>query len=75
VGILRDAQRRLAKAVLRHKLQRQGQPLPSEADLDRHTERLLEEANRVLKSEGKRLLDEIKEGYRRGRDKGPKPEG
>jgi hypothetical protein len=54
----------LAKAVLRRKLQAQGAPLPSEAELDRQSERLVDEATRVLKSEGKRLFEEAKGGLR-----------
>jgi len=61
---IREAQKKLAKAVLRHKLQSQGVPVPSEAELERHSEQIVDEANRVLKSGGQRILAEIKDRYR-----------
>ena len=53
MSLLRDAQKRLAKALLKQRLKAQGVPVPPEAELDRQTERLLDEANRVLKSHRK----------------------
>lgn len=61
--LLREAQKRLAKAVLRHKLQKQG-AAPPEAELDRQSERLVDEATRVLKTESKRMFEEVKSSYR-----------
>ena len=66
---LREAQKRVVKAMLRRKLAAQGAPPLSEAELDRQSERLLEEAQRVLKNEGSRLLAEVKEGLRQRWDK------
>jgi hypothetical protein len=63
VKFLRDAQKRLAKAVLRRKLQGQGVVLP-ESELDRQSERLLDEAAKVLQDEGRRMFEEVKSGIR-----------
>jgi DnaJ-domain-containing protein 1 len=69
VKLLREAQKRLAKAVLRHKLQKQGAPPPPEAELDRQSERLVDEATRVLKTESKRMFEEVKSSYRQAMKK------
>jgi hypothetical protein len=61
---LQDAQKKVAKAVLRAKLQKQGAPVPSEEELDRRSEELVGEANRVLKQEGRRVWGELKDSYR-----------
>lgn len=74
MSLLRDAQKRLAKALLKQRLKAQGVPVPPEAELDRQTERLLDEANRVLKSEGKRLFREAREGLKSAIEK-HRPEG
>lgn len=67
--LLREAQKRLAKELLRYKLKSQGVPPPPEAELDRQTEQLIEEANRVLGREGKKLLEEVKGGLRQALSK------
>jgi len=62
----KDAQKKLAKEVLRYKLKKAGMPVPSDADLDRHSEKLLEEAERILKQQGGKLAHEAWDGLRHG---------
>jgi hypothetical protein len=66
VSWLRDAQKKVAKEVLRYKLKKAGMPVPSDADLDRHSERLLEEAEKVLKEQGGKLAHQTWDGLKEG---------
>ena len=61
---LRQSELRLAKSILRWKLQKEGQPIPKDSELDAAASRLLEEAREISKQRGKKLLDVLKEEAR-----------
>lgn len=61
---LRQSELRLAKSILRWKLQKEGQPIPNDSELDAAASRLLEEARKISKQRGKKLLDVLKEEAR-----------
>jgi hypothetical protein len=61
---LRQSELRLAKSILRWKLQKQGQPIPNDSELDAAASRLLAEAREISKQRGKKLLDVLKEEAR-----------
>ena len=61
---LRQSELRLAKSILRWKLQKEGQSMPNDTKLDDATSRLLEEAREIAKQRGKKLLQVLKEEAR-----------
>jgi hypothetical protein len=61
---LRQSELRLAKSILRWKLQKEGSPLPDNSDLDVAASRLLDEAREIAKKRGMTLLDILKEEAR-----------
>ena len=61
---LRQSELRLVKSILRWKLQKEGQPIPNDGELDGAASRLLEEARKIAKQRGKKLLDVLKEEAR-----------
>lgn len=58
---LRQSELRLAKSILRWKLQKEGSVLPDNSELDAAASRLLDEAREIAKKRGKNLLDILKE--------------
>jgi len=58
---IRDAEKELAKGLVRWRLKKSGLPPLDEKVLDRGTERLIEQAHAVVKQRGKAILDELKE--------------
>jgi len=58
---LRQSELRLAKSILRWKLQKEGSPIPDNSDLDVAASRLLDEAREIAKKRGMTLLDILKE--------------
>ena len=58
---LRQSERRLAKSILRWKMQKEGLPLPDNGELDIAASHLLDEAREIAKKRGKKLLDVLKE--------------
>ena len=42
-------------------MQKEGQPIPNDSELDGAASRLLEEARKIAKQRGKKLLDVLKE--------------
>ena len=58
---LRQSELRLAKSILRWKLQKEGSVLPDNGELDAAASRLLDEAREIAKKRGKNLLDILKE--------------
>ena len=58
---LRQSELRLAKSILRWKLQKDDQTIPNDSELDAAASRLLEEAREIAKQRGKKLLDVLKE--------------
>ncbi len=61
---LRQSELRLAKSILRWKLQKEGQPLPENDELDAAASRLLDEARDIAGKTGKNLFDILKEEAR-----------
>jgi len=56
----RELEKDLTKGLVKWKLKREGRPPPDEATLDTGSERIVEEAHRVVKKSGTRILDELK---------------
>ena len=61
---LRQSELKLAKSILRWKLQKEGSPIPDNRDLDVAASRLLDEAREIAKNRGITLLDILKEEAR-----------
>lgn len=61
---LRQSELRLAKSILRWKLQKDGQPLPENDELDAAASRLLDEAREIARKRGKSLFEILKEEAR-----------
>ena len=61
---LRQSELRLAKSILRWRLQKEGQPLPEEAELDNAASCLLDEAREIARKRGKNLYDTLKEEWK-----------
>ena len=67
---LRQSELKLAKSILRWKLQKEGSPIPDNSDLDVAASRLLDEAREIAKKRGITLLDILKEEARQFFDSG-----
>ena len=61
---LRQSELRLAKSILRWKLQKEGSPIPGDSELDLAASRILDEAREIAKKRGMTLLDILKEEAR-----------
>jgi hypothetical protein len=61
---LRQSELRLAKSILRWKLQKEGSPVPDDSDLDAAASRLLDEAREIAKKRGMTLFEILKEEAR-----------
>jgi hypothetical protein len=62
---LRQGELKLAKSILRWKLEKEGSPPLENTDLDAAASRLLDEAREIAKKRGMNLLDILKEEARR----------
>ena len=62
---IRQGELKLAKSILRWKLEKEGSPPPNNSDLDAAASRLLDEAREIAKKRGMNLLDILKEEARR----------
>ena len=60
---LSEAERRLAKEILRKSLEREGRPL-SEEVLNRMAEKAVEDARAMIRKKGRRTLRGLKAGIR-----------
>ena len=58
---LRQSELRLARSILRWKLQNEGRPPPEDAELNDAASRLLEQAREIARRTGKNLYDILKE--------------
>jgi hypothetical protein len=58
---LRRSELKLARSILRWKLQKEGRPLPAEDELDDAASRLLDKARKIARKSGKNLFDILKE--------------
>ena len=61
---LRQSELRLAKSILRWKLQKEGTPIPDDSELDVAASRLLDEAREIAKKRGMTLLEILKQEAR-----------
>ena len=62
---IRQGELKLAKSILRWRLQKEGSPPLENSDLDAAASRLLDEAREIAKKRGMNLLDILKEEARR----------
>lgn len=62
---IRQSELKLAKSILRWKLQKEGSPPLENSDLDVAASRLLDEAREIAKKRGMNLLDILKEEAKR----------
>ena len=62
---IRQSELKLAKSILRWKLQKEGSPPLENSDLDAAASRLLDEAREIAKKRGMNLLDILKEEAKR----------
>jgi hypothetical protein len=58
---LRQSEVRLAKSILRWKLQKEDSPLPEDEELNMAASQLLDEAREIARKRGKKLLEVLKE--------------
>jgi hypothetical protein len=57
---IREVEKDLTKELVKWKIKRDGLPKPDEEILERGTEQIVDEAHRVVKKGGKRILEELK---------------
>ena len=60
---IEEKEKALAKSVLKWKLSKEGAPVPADEALDGHSEKVVKEANRIMKERGKEVLGEIRKGF------------
>ena len=58
---LRSAERKLTKGLIKWKLKRGGLPPPDEETLDKHSERIVDEAHKIVKRRAKSVLEDLKQ--------------
>jgi len=58
---VRSAETKLTKGVIKWKLRRLGLPTPDEETLEKGSERIVDEAHRIMKERGKGILEELKQ--------------
>ena len=58
---LRSAERKLTKELIKWKLKRVGLPTPDEETMDKDSERIVDEAHKVMKRGAKSVLEELKQ--------------
>lgn len=60
-GRIREGELKLAKSILRWRLQKEGKAVPPEAELDSAAGRLLEESRQIARQRGRNLYEILKE--------------
>jgi predicted thioredoxin/glutaredoxin len=58
---LRSAEKRLTKGLIKWKLKRVGLPTPDEETMDKGSERIVDEAHKIMKRRAKSILEELKQ--------------
>ena len=58
---LRSAEKRLTKGLIKWKLKRVGLPTPDEETMDKGSERIVDEAHKIMKRRAKSILEEFKQ--------------
>ena len=59
-----DKERALAKTLLKKKYAKEGKNAPPGSQLERDAEKIADDANRILKERGKRILKDLKQTAR-----------
>jgi hypothetical protein len=58
---LRSAEKKLTKGLIKWKLKRVGLPTPDEETMDKGSERIVDEAHKIMKRRAKSILEELKQ--------------
>jgi len=58
---LRSAEKKLTKGLIKWKLKRVGLPTPNEETIDKDSERIVDEAHKMMKRRAKCILEELKQ--------------
>ncbi len=58
---VRSAEKKLTKRLIKWKLRRVGLPTPNEETLDKGSERIVDEAHKIMKERGKSIFEELKQ--------------
>jgi hypothetical protein len=58
---LRSAEKSLTKGLIKWRLKRVGVPIPDEDTMDKGSERIVDEAHKIVKGRAKSILEELKE--------------
>jgi hypothetical protein len=58
---LRSAEKKLTKGLIKWKLKRVGLPPPDEETMDESSERIVDEAHKIMKRRAKSILEEFKQ--------------
>jgi hypothetical protein len=58
---LRSAEKKLTKGLLKWRLKRVGLPTPDEETMDQGSERIVDEAHKIVKRRAKSILEEFKQ--------------
>jgi hypothetical protein len=58
---LRSAEKRITKGLIKWKFKRVGLPTPDEEAVDKDSERIVDEAHKIMKRRAKSILGELKQ--------------
>jgi hypothetical protein len=58
---IRSAEKKLTKGLLKWRFKRVGLPTPDEETMDRGSERIVDEAHKLMKRRAKGILEELKQ--------------
>jgi len=58
---LRSAEKKLTKGLLKWRFKRVGLPTPDEEAMDKGSERIVDEAHKIMKRRAKSILEEFKQ--------------
>jgi hypothetical protein len=58
---LRSAEKRLTRGLIKWRLKRVGLPTPDEETMDKDSERIVDEAHKIMKRRAKSILEELKQ--------------
>lgn len=58
---LRSAEKRLTRGLIKWRLKHVGLPTPDEETMDKDSERIVDEAHKIMKRHAKSILEELKQ--------------
>ncbi len=58
---LRSAEKKLTKGLIKWRLKRVGLPTPDEETMDKGSERIVDEAHKIMKKRATSILEELKQ--------------